>query len=237
MLKKVAVVMGILAVIAAPAMATTVHDPWSASNTHDELNLYEIVNALYGTHFASTLGMQYAQIDPNDEIFAGKQDIEAEARYASWVETLGWYQPTGTGHPLQLHTLFTVTTSGLGSLGSAIIDPTGTYGFFDQAGPANNPNEVRWFSETNRNSNREDHMVAYDLEALTHDSAYHDFLLTGWEDKPFSSSDRDYQDLVVQLGPVGSGGGGQGSSTPEPATLVLLGLGAGAAFLRRKFYV
>ena len=48
--------------------------------------------------------------------------------------------------------------------------------------------------------------------------------VVGWEDLPLSSSDLDYQDLVIEVCGV--------RPVPEPATIILLGLGSFA--LRRK---
>jgi len=227
-MKKIVVMMALLALAAAPATATTVHDPWSVPNPSDELNLFEIVNTIYGTSFttsgAGATGMAFGQLDPLGEVFNGQRDYEAEAKYASYEETFGWYQETGAGEPTDLNELFSVPpgTSGLlGGSPSGTISPVGDYGFYLEAGPSNRPDRYRWFSERDENFLHEDHMVAYDLELLTGDSGYHGCVLLGWEDKPMwlGLSDRDYQDLVVQLCPVGKG------IVPEPATILLLGMG------------
>jgi hypothetical protein len=150
----------------------------------------------------------------------------AEAKYADNSQTFGWYQFTGAGKPTVFTSLFTVTGNGIGDLGSAEIDPVGDYGFFDATKAPGSNNGVTWFSESNENRNREDHLVVYDIAKLTNDTDYSGCMLLGWEDSWFRNSDRDYQDLVLQLSPV----------VPEPMSLLLLGIGVSAFALRRKVF-
>lgn len=215
----------LVALAASPAMATIVLDPWSVSNPSDELNLFEIVNALYGTSYTSSAQMLFAQIDPHDEVFSGSHSILAEAKYAGYNQTIGWYQETGAGDPDEFHVLFTATGNGLGNFGSATINPTGNFGLFETAGPAGSPPLYTWYSESDENANGEDHMVTYDVEQLTNNSLYHNVWLAGWEDKPFNVSDKDYDDFVLQY-----------TIVPEPSTLLLMGMGlaAMAGYLRRN---
>jgi hypothetical protein len=220
-MKKIVVMMALLALAAAPAMATTVRDDL---NPGSELDLYQVVNAVYFTTYGSSAAMLFAQLDPLGEVFSGEQDYAAEAKYAGYEETFGWYQETGAGNPTDLNELFSVPpgTSGLlGGSPSGTISPVGDYGFYLEAGPSSNPDRYTWFSERDENRRDEDHMVTYDLELLTGDTAYHGCVLLGWEDKPFwlGQSDKDYEDLVVQLCPADK------VILPEPATILLLGMG------------
>jgi len=231
-MKKAQGVLALIAVVvllAAPAMATLVEDPWDAGSATDELNLYEIVNALYGTSYASSAGMLSAQVAaPLDEVFSGGHSIVATAHYASYVETFGWYQYTGAGDPTNLVELFSVEADGLGNLASASISPVGDYGFYDQAGPADEPDLYTWFSESDENPYGEDHLVLYDLGLLVgtdYDGSY----LMAWEDMPASMNDQDFQDLVIELNP----GGDPPGVVPEPSTMMLLGLGVAGILVRR----
>ena len=218
-----------MALLAAPAMATLVEDPWDPGSASDELNLYEIVNALYGTSFASSAAMLSAQVAaPLDEVFSGGRSIVATAHYASYVETFGWYQYTGMGDPTTLMELFSVETEGLGNLASASISPVGDYGFYAQAGPADEPDLYTWFSESDENPHGEDHLVLYDLGLLV-SSEYDGSYLMAWEDMPTCMSDQDYQDLVIELNP----GGDPPGVVPEPSSIMLLGLGVAGILVRR----
>lgn len=84
------------------------------------------------------------------------------------------------------------------------------------------PEDHKWWSLTSKNSDSKDHFVTYKIDGLG-GPFYND--KTVWllflEDLPFSSSDKDYNDFVVEI-----------SAIPEPATAFLLI--AGAAMLLRK---
>ena len=215
--------------VAAPAMATLVVDPWVPPNPPGELNLYEIVNALYGVAYTSSADMLFAQVAaPLDEVFSGGQTIQATARYATFVQTFGWYQYTGAGDPTNLVPLLYVEDYGLGDWGTVTIAPVGDYGFYDQVGPEYWPDRYTWYSESDENRRGEDHMVLYDLGLLV-DASYAGGYLMGWEDERFCSSDLDYNDLVLELAPAGGGG----PVIPEPTTMVLLGLGVAGMLFRR----
>ncbi len=228
---KLATAIVAVALLAAmPAMATfmpgpnptpvTPTAPWTHMGGYDELNLFEIYNALYGTTYTSNADLDSLQFKPDDVFFLDTGDVGqiiAKAKYAYLYQTFGWYQDNGMGGTVK-HPLFTIW----GDLGllpdnpawTATISPTGNFGFYDDpSSPA------FWYSEKWRNAGKEDHLIGFFTpKPYTY--------LLAWEDKAFSAgSDKDFQDLVIEvyLGPI----------VPEPSTMVILGLGIAGMVVSR----
>jgi hypothetical protein len=210
----------VMALAAGPAMAlTTPQEPWDASNPSDELNLYEIYNAVYGTSFTSNADLDAFQVDMETFNLGNTISVtlEAEARYAGSTERFGWYEPTGGG-PVTETELFHVTDSGLLTGYTATINPVADFGFFLTA-VGGRANGNHWFSQDARNGG-EEHFLVYSTPVAGQ-------YLLAWEDLRLRTSDLDFQDLVLTLdfGPV----------IPEPATVLLFGMGiAGMAMARRR---
>lgn len=214
---------------AAPAMAvTTVSD---ILNPAEELDLYEIYNALYGTAFTSSGAGQLETLQVNpDEVFNlinPTADVQFVARFAGNEQRFGYYtasppsgDPTvsGGGVDGDFHHLFdAATTTGL------ILDGTGvvaTIGDSPFALYLNTPlnSGFTWFSQAALNSDAADHMVMYSIAG---DPGK---FMIAWEDLP--DHDWDYNDLVIEISFI---------PIPEPSTIALMLIGLGGAAIRRRF--
>jgi hypothetical protein len=247
-----------LLLVAGTAMANTnndVNDPWDDTDATDEMNLYEIYNAIYGTAFTSTAGATAgfggapatvtggmdAVFIADTGVFTGTMDGSAtfQARYAAFEQRFGYYTNPGapSGDPTLgaddgdfVH-LFDVENPG----NTVSPGPTQVLssldfpiGFYDNA-PLGGA--VTRFSEESLNVGNLDHMIV--LRAMNADGTLSsDTVLIAFEDLP-RLGDADYNDLVVEVTipgfipppPV----------FPEPASAALLLIGLAGVAARRKF--
>jgi hypothetical protein len=179
-----------------------------------------VLDQLYGWANVTRVDDGPLSPGPQDQVFpwlAGGVAY-AQARYAGNYNTFGYFIGAAGG---SLNNLFSVT-GGLGFLygtPTAIIPASPFIRFGLQSADL-------WSSLESENPDGMDHMVTY---AITGGPDTGDFVVC-FEDLPARVSDRDYNDLVVQIHPV--------APIPEPATVTLLGMGLFSAglfgSLRRK---
>jgi hypothetical protein len=254
-----------LAFVAIPAMAvTSVQDPWNTGSTQDELNLFEIYNAIYGTDFSSTNGastgdgstggMDDLQVIP-DEIFSFS-DLDAAAvfaaRYASRDQEFGYYSETD-GDPTyvtlfesnlvpshQLNQLLAPSGNDVYPLIGVIPVGDSPVGFFDRSHRPDESLSLLWHSEEDRNADGLDHMVAYYALLFNEDTQAWEVdtntILIAFEDHYNLTPDFDYNDMVVEVNfPGGFTPNDPGDPIPEPATTALLLMGLAGVAARKRF--
>lgn len=215
-------VMGLALIIAGilspTALATSITDVWAPTTSDTtEVNLYQVYNSIFATSYASSNAIP--QVSP-DEIFnllGGAAVVTAQARYAGLGQQFGYYQPTDSSGPIIYTQEFNIQDPNSGSplAGfSTVISPTGDFGFYDLVGG------VYWHSQASLNPNGEDHMV-------TLATADPNTFLLAFEDLPFALSDRDFNDLVIEVTVR------PGNIVPEPASISLLGIGIAGMVLRK----
>lgn len=243
----------------APVLGTStgVESPWDAGSTDDEMNLYEIYNALYGTAFTSADGlaadggMEELQISGDSffELF-GTADVTVRfvALFSDSAQRLGYYTNPGsaslTGNPNtaaasltqvdgDFHHLFDASDFGFapGIQTSSITLGDSPVGFYLNAPLGGG---ITWFSQSSRNIDFGDHMVAY-LVSDAEGNIDPNRLFIAFEDI-YNLGERDYNDLVFELifTPEDEGPINPENPVPEPGTWLLVTGGLGALALRRR---
>lgn len=238
-MKRTITVIGLVAVIAAPAFGaiTTVLPP----SYGGELSHEAILEAVYSGDFAavgpdfigggsrgSINAVRYDDVltdigildvvtgalgSAADQIWTdGVIDVEARARYAAYSQQFGFDRGSGYEY------LFDVSGYGTAVSGEAAIDLTGDTWHW---GRRDSDGSNAWYSHTALNRDDLDHMVTYRIHGLEREGAT---WMLFWEDLPGTpcmGSDRDFNDLAVEV-----------HATPEPVTLMMLFAG-GLVLIRR----
>lgn len=179
-----------------------------------EANLQTIVNGLPGGSLGTNVLTDQVALDEVFTLtgFTGFAGIVVEHAGFKDLNSFGIYDVYDPSKRVQIFS----GADGAGAMSFFSLDSftSGLFGFYLDT-PAG-----LWFSESGKNSDGADHMVAYKRGGQ---------YLFGWEDLASNGWDQDYNDFVVLISGVES------VSVPEPATLGLFGLSlAGLSLLRRR---
>ena len=155
--------------------------------------------------------------EPNDvdQIWTdGAVTVTAIAKYASYQQAFGWNEG---GLGTVFHKL--VDNTDIGEPGVTFTITAGQEFLWGYRATGNPKSGLEWWSWIDKNYHTEDHMVTYFMEGASPTETVWTIFM---EDVRFDTSDKDYNDFVVEIRAI-----------PEPATICLLALG-GLALLGRK---
>jgi hypothetical protein len=231
--------LAILAVSATVPVANAVYLTPYYNVNNGEQYLDTILTTLYGAGNLTRVYDDYDQIWHNPDGTA-----RAKAKYAGYTQDFGYIHGTAG---LSFTGIFRVTGSGYNpavtNLNSFTPDGSGWY-HFDHTLTGNyfrfgdDPSGAQlWSSDeadngaASGNPASADHMITWRITGTSGGFGGNQIgnHVIAWEDQPIGSSDRDYNDVVVEFGGI--------DEVPEPGTLFLLGVvlfGAGSVAMRRR---
>jgi hypothetical protein len=154
---------------------TPVSDPHGPG---DELNLYQVVNAMMGTSFTSSAQLGAYEIDQDDWWHEWDGHISIVATYAGYTQNLWWVSNSSSGD------IFIIAEDGLHNV-TINFQSSGDDFYFKDVTDGGS-----WFSRESLNSDGMKHMVTY--------SFGNGVFICGFEDLS-GLGDQDYQDLVFKL--------------------------------------
>ncbi|MFP4193186.1 MAG: hypothetical protein ACLFU6_14085, partial [Candidatus Hydrogenedentota bacterium] len=185
----------VLAVALAPGVIPA--EPWTSAD--EQLNLFEIWNERYGTDYVSNLELEEYRLEDAQLFAVGQRggSVEAVARFHESDHAFGYYKQTNG--EIEQEFLFDVTDWGMieGDEYRETLPLEFSIGFY--AKPGNFPHT--WFSEPALQA--EPHTGQPQL--AVYEAPEFGKLLLAWEANPVEDSNKDFNDLVVELdqGPGG----------------------------------
>jgi hypothetical protein len=195
---------------ASPGSATFINDPWNPLNVHDEENVYEVYNALYGTHYTSSSDLIQVS-DSLDNLWTETNgQVLFEFRAAGFSQELGYfYNGSYTALISAINNGYNYTTINMN------VPYGGPFSWVDKTSGGT------WYSNDLLNSDNMDHFIAFTTPVAG------EYILA-FEDWPDSLGDKDYNDLIIKFK--------QNASVPEPSTFLLVGAGIiGIGLARKRF--